>query len=644
VSAYVQWALGANGTVPAPFVQTAFAADGALHACNAWRPDFDGRVAFLDLGGAQQAGTADRREFLGDLGDEARPAALLGDAPLSGRAGAGLDPCGALQCVVTLAPGEGLELRTLLGDAGSEAEAASLVARYREADIDAVLAEATGLWRDILDTVQVRTPDRAMDIVLNHWLPYQVLACRVWARTAYFQASGAYGFRDQLQDVMALCLSRPDLARAHILRATARQFTEGDVQHWWLPPGGTGVRTRISDDLLWLPYVAMHYIGATGDAGVLDEVVPFVEGEVLAPGEDDRFFRPLVSTQTASVYEHAARTIDRSLALGAHGLPLIGTGDWNDGMNLVGEAGRGESVGLAWLLMSAIDQFAPVAAARGDAARAATWRAHADALARTLDGPSGWDGDWYRRGYYDDGSPLGSAGSEACRIDAIAQSWSVLSGRADPDKARRAMDAVHTHLTRPQDGVAMLFTPPFDAGAADPGYIKGYPPGIRENGGQYTHGSSWSVFACAALGQGARATELFDIFNPILHARSKPDAEHYVVEPYVACADVYSVPPYVGRGGWTWYTGSSGWVWRAGIEAVLGFQRRDGRLEIDPCIRPDWPGFALTHRHRGADGAVTTYDITVDEVAEAFEPGQVPGLRLRDDGGRHAVRVRMGRR
>jgi cyclic beta-1,2-glucan synthetase len=658
VTAYVQWALGANGSVPAPFVATAFdEGTGALFARNAWRPDFADRIAFLDLGGCQQSGTGDRREFLGALGEEARPAALVAGGALSGRVGAGLDPCAALQYELTLEPGEGVELLTLLGDAGSAAEAGALVRRYREANIDALLAQATGLWDSILGSVQVRTPDRAMDLLLNRWLPYQVLACRVWARTAYYQASGAFGFRDQLQDVMALCLSRPDLARAHILRATARQFTEGDVQHWWLPPSGAGVRTRMSDDLLWLPYVAMHYVAASGDAGVLDERVPFLQAPVLAPEEHERFFRPEVSPREASVYEHGAQTIDRSLALGAHGLPLIGAGDWNDGMNAVGEGGRGESVWLAWLLLAVIDAFAPVAEQRGDGERAARWRAHAEALALTVNGPAGWDGAWYRRGYYDDGMPLGSTQSLECRIDAIAQSWSLLSGSGDPDKARRAMDSVHEFLTWPQAGVAPLFTPPFDDGPTNPGYIKGYPPGIRENGGQYTHGSCWSVFAWAMLGQGARAMELFDIFNPIRHADSAQGAARYVVEPYVACADVYSVAPYIGRGGWTWYTGSSGWVWRAGIEAILGFDRKHGRLIVDPCIRADWPGFTLTYCHRGDAGRVTTYEIVVenpqgvekgvlaivlDGVSKPLDPTRPPGFDAIDDGGRHEVRVTMG--
>jgi cyclic beta-1,2-glucan synthetase len=402
----------------------------------------------------------------------------------------------------------------------------------------------------------------------------------------------------------------------------------------------------------------MHYVGVTGDAALLDAPVPYLQAPVLAPGENDRFFQPQVSSRNASVYEHAADTIDRSLALGPHGLPLMGTGDWNDGMNAVGAGGKGESVWLAWLLLSVIDGFAPIAERRGETERAAHWRAHADALSATVNGPAGWDGAWYRRGYYDDGTPLGSSSSIECKIDTIAQSWSVISGRGDHAKSLQAMESVHQYLTWTKDGVAPLFTPPFDDGPTNPGYIKGYPPGIRENGGQYTHGSCWSVYACAALGQGDRAMELFDIFNPIRHADTAERAARYVVEPYVSCADVYSVSPYVGRGGWTWYTGSAGWLYRAGIEAILGFKRIEGRIVVDPCIRADWPGFTITYRHRGEDSRVTTYEfmvdnpqnvekgvvaIEVDGTAQVLDAAGAPGIALLHDCGSHCVRVTMGR-
>jgi cyclic beta-1,2-glucan synthetase len=613
VTAYVAWALGAIGTTSAPFVVTSRdAATGALFARNAWRPEFGERVAFIDFGGRPVSLTGDRLEFLGRYGGVDRPAALAGDRPLSGRVGAGLDPCGAMRTAIALAPGEDVELVFMLGEAASCDEARALLRKYRAADLDRVLDEVRAQWNELLDTVQVRTPDRAMDILLDHWLPYQVLGCRLWARTAYYQASGAYGFRDQLQDVMALCVSRPDLAREHLLRAAGRQFAEGDVQHWWLPPGGKGIRTRISDDRLWLAYVAAHYVAVTADAAVLDERRPFLEGAAIKPGDTDAFYQPGSAGEQASLYEHAARAIDSSLARGAHGLPLMGTGDWNDGMNHVGAQGRGESVWLAWFLLATIDAFAPLAEARGEQARAAAWRHHAGGLRETLDGEHGWDGAWYRRGYYDDGTPLGSQLSEECRIDTIAQSWSVIAGAADAGHAAQAMAAVDEHLVRDNDGIALLLAPPFDRTSSDPGYIKGYPPGIRENGGQYTHGATWSVFACAKLGRGDRAGELFGMLNPITHGDRADTVARYQVEPYVACADVYSVAPHVGRGGWTWYTGSAGWLYRAGLEAILGFRPQGDRLLLDPCIPAAWKHYEIAWRRRGGDGAVTRYEIRVE--------------------------------
>ncbi len=653
LTAYVEWALGPNGSVPAPFVTTwRDDASGALLAKNPWRAEFHERIAFMDLGKRPCTMTGDRLEFLGRYGSVEQPRALLERAPLSGRLGAGLSPCGALQTVLELAPGEQRELCFVLGEAGSVIAARALVEKYRATDPQVVLAAVRAQWEELLDTVQVSTPDRALDLLLNDWLLYQTLGCRMWARTGYYQASGAYGFRDQLQDAMALCVARPDLARAHLLRAASRQFVEGDVQHWWLPPAGQGIRTRISDDRIWLAYVAAHYVETTGDAAVLDESLPFLVGATIKDGDADAFYLPQPAAESASLYEHGARAIDSSLNGGAHGLPLIGTGDWNDGMNNVGAEGRGESVWLAWFLLAAIRDFLPHALARGEQARAQRWQAYASALLPVLDGTAGWDGQWYRRGYYDDGTPLGSDVSSECRIDAIAQSWSLMAGGGDPGHAAQAMAAVERHLIRRDDQLALLFTPPFDKTPMNPGYIKGYPPGIRENGGQYTHGATWSIFAHAALGQGEQAAALFDLLNPIRHSESAAAVARYQVEPYVTCADVYSVSPYSGRGGWTWYTGSAGWLYRAGLEAILGFHKRGDQLWISPCIPAAWPHFGLVYRHRGPRHGVTRYRITVANpagvnrgvAAIALDGTPVDGDRIAlvDDGQEHRVRVTLG--
>ncbi len=650
ITAYVEWVLGSNRSAAAPFILTEInPGTGAIFARNPWNDQFGARVAFADLNGRQTSWTCDRTEFLGRDGAMDRPLGLTLGTRLSNRSGAGLDPCGALQTKIQLRPHETTEIVFFLGESASGEDAEFLIKKYRGAELDAVFAAVTRQWDDTLGVVQVKTPDRAMDILLNRWLPYQTLACRVWARTAFYQASGAYGFRDQLQDVMALCVSRPDIAREHLLRAAGRQFVEGDVQHWWLPETGNGIRTRVSDDRGWLAYVVCHYVQVTGDATVLREVVPYLEGPVLKEGERDAFFPPAISSRSGSLFEHCALALDKSLETGVHGLPLMGTGDWNDGMDRIGEGGKGESVWLGWFLFATLNAFADLAGQGFEPQRAEGWRRHAAALKISLE-QQGWDGDWYRRAFFDDGSPLGSVANSECRIDSIAQSWSIISGAGEPTHTARAMAALDKYLVRRDDKLSLLFTPPFNNPAHDPGYIKGYPAGVRENGGQYTHGAVWAALAHLMQGDGDKAGELLAMLNPIRHADSPSAMQRYKVEPYVACADLYSEAPHVGRGGWTWYTGSAGWMYRVALEWSLGFRVQGSDLVMDPCIPRNWPGFQIVYQHRSA-----RYEIEVENpkgvcggvIALRLDDQILPNERkfpipLLDDGKTHRVRMVLG--
>ena len=650
VTAYAEWVLGTSRGTGAPWIITESEPETqAVLAMNPWNAEFGGHVAFLDMGGRQTAWTADRTEFLGRNGGPERPAGLTRGHQLQKTDGAGLDPCAVLQTSITLAAGESTEIVVALGQAATREAAIELIRDARSTDHQATLAEIGRTWDDVQGTIQVRTPDRALDIMLNGWLVYQTLACRLWARAALYQAGGAYGFRDQLQDVIALIVPHRQLAREHLLRAAARQFVEGDVQHWWHPPLGRGVRTHISDDRLWLPYAVDRYLTVTVDHAVLDETIPYLDGPLLEPDQHDAYFQPGTSSRRGTLYEHCAAAIDCSLGVGPHGLPLIGTGDWNDGFDRVGEKGEGESVWLGWFLYRVLAAFVTIAESRDDAARAARWRAHMQGLREALE-EHAWDGDWYRRAYFDDGTPLGSASNAECRIDSIAQSWSILSGAADRSRGERAMAAVDEYLIRRGDGLVLLFTPPFDHGDLDPGYIKGYLPGIRENGGQYTHAAIWSVLAFASLGDGNKAGELFSILNPINHASTTAGVHRYKVEPYVMAADIYGEPPHTGRGGWTWYTGAAGWMYQAGTEWILGFHLRGSELSIEPCIPTTWPGYEISFRYHTA-----TYEIVVENphaVSSGIATIELDGqllpdaatVPLQDDGATHRLRVVLGTR
>jgi cyclic beta-1,2-glucan synthetase len=644
---YAEWVLGTVRDQAAMNVRTEIDHEsGALLARNPFAGDFAEKVAFLDVNVRPRTVTGDRTEFLGRNGSVEMPAALE-RVGLSNRVGPGLDPCGAVQGVFDLPAGEEREIVFFLGAARDASMVRAVLRHYKAPGrVRAAWEEVQKRWDRVLTAVQVRTPDPAMDVLLNRWLLYQVLSCRLWGRSAFYQSGGAYGFRDQLQDVMALVYGAPSETRAQILRAASRQFLEGDVQHWWHPPAGRGVRTRISDDYLFLPFVVCHYVSVTGDAGILDESVPFLSAPPLRPDQEEDYGQPAHADESGTIYEHCVRALKNGLHLGAHGLPLMGTGDWNDGMNRVGAEGKGESVWNGWFLLTCLRRFAELAEARGDHEWADTCRQQAERLRGAIE-EHAWDGAWYRRAYFDDGTPLGSAQNDECRIDSIAQSWSVISGAGEPGRARQAMAAVDEQLVRRDGELILLFTPPFDKGKLHPGYVKGYVPGIRENGGQYTHASTWVVQAAALLGQGDRAKEYFDLLSPVRHTMTPEQVARYHVEPYVVVADIYGERPHTGRGGWTWYTGSAAWLYRVGVESILGFHLHGDRLRVDPTIPREWKSFSIIYRFRSA-----TYRITVENpqgiehgVAKVLVDGQERASRdiaLSDDGQSHEARVILG--
>lgn len=648
VTYYAEWVLGTTRDTYQAHIMPEFDADKhALLATNRYNSEFGERAAFLAANKKPHGVTADRAEFLGRLGSMRAPAAL-GRIGLESAVNAGLDPCAVLQMHVDLPPGASEEVFFLLGEGTNRADSLALIGQFQaEGQLETIWQAVQQQWDNILNAITVETPDPNMDLMLNRWLLYQTLSCRLWGRTALYQSSGAFGFRDQLQDVMALLHTRPDFARNQILEAARHQFEAGDVLHWWNPPAGRGVRTRFSDDLLWLPYVTAEYVTATGDTSIMNEGIPFLKGELLKPEELDRYSQYEAMTETYTLYEHCRRALEKGATAGAHGLPLMGDGDWNDGMNRVGIAGRGESIWLGWFLHDTLKRFAPlVTLMNGDPK---PYLQQAENLSQALKAHA-WDGNWYLRAFFDDGSPLGSHKNTECRIDSIAQSWALLSGAADTARATQALESAYRLLVKQDEQMILLFTPPFDKTARDPGYIKGYLPGVRENGGQYTHAAIWTAWAFAELGQGERAVELFQMLNPISHADTPEKVERYKVEPYVVAADIYSMPPHTGRGGWTWYTGASGWMYRLGLEAILGISRVGDALNINPCIPRDWPGFKIDYRFGS-----THYKISVENpdgvnrgVRQVLLDGNLSHksggiiIPLVDDGHLHDLRIVMG--
>ncbi len=644
VCGYAEWVLG--DVRPKTVMHVITEVDpqsGALFAHNPYSAEFGNRVAFFNVDHATRTVSADRTEFLGRNGTLARPAAMT-RTRLSGRVGAALDPCAAIHVTIDLDDGEEREIVFTLGAGRDADDAAGNARRFRDSGAARKALEAVWeYWRHTLGAVQVQTPDPSVNFLANGWLLYQTLASRLWGRSGFYQSGGAFGFRDQLQDTMSLVHAEPHLMREHLLLCAGRQFPEGDVQHWWHPPTGRGVRTHCSDDFLWLPLATCRYVQSTGDTGVLDESIHFIKGRPVNPDEDSYYELPVRSGETASLYDHCVRAIRRGMRSGEHGLPLIGSGDWNDGMNLVGQEGKGESVWLAFFQCDVLTRFSAIARLRRDLAFSKQCQSEVDRLRGSIE-QHGWDGEWYLRAFFDDGTPLGSAESPECQIDSIAQSWSVLSGAGDAVHSRTAMEAVDKYLVRRDDALIQLLDPPFDKSSLNPGYIKGYVPGVRENGGQYTHGAIWATMAFAALGDSRRAWDLLAMINPVNHGKSAEGIQKYKVEPYVVAADVYAVQPHTGRGGWTWYTGSAAWMYRLIVESLLGLKLETDKLSFAPCLPAEWDGFTVHYRFRETIYHVRVTQKQADEkeamtvtVDGIMQPEKV--ITLIDDGREHAVEV-----
>ncbi|MCX7841464.1 MAG: glycosyl transferase [Clostridia bacterium] len=645
ITYYIRPVMGVSDQSTSMHIRTFIGNGGVLLAENPYNEEFAGRVMFVGSSEKIHSLTGDRKEFFGN-GGLSSPEALSRER-LSGNAGAGYDPCAAIQIRIDLEAGEEREAVLLLGEALNLKHVNGLVKDYgTTGKAKAALKEAREFWQGKLGIVNASTPDLSMDLLLNGWLIYQVISCRIWARSAFYQSGGAFGFRDQLQDSLAVAVIWPEICRRQLLLHASHQYQEGDVQHWWHEPANKGTRTRFSDDLLWLVFVTVEYLEITGDHGILDEIVPFLTENPLKDFEDERYGIPQVSSDSGTLYEHCIRAIDRSLKFGAHGIPLMGSGDWNDGMSTVGNRGSGESVWLGWFICRILDRFEPIARSRGDEERAARYADIAKATAANIE-KNAWDGSWYRRAYFDNGTPLGSMQNSECKIDAIAQAWAVISGAGDPKRAVQAMNSAEDYLVQRDEGLIKLLTPPFDEGDLEPGYIKGYVPGVRENGGQYTHAAAWVIIANALLGEGDKAWEFFELINPINHSRTHIEYSRYKVEPYVMAADVYAAHPHVGRGGWTWYTGSAGWMYKAGIEYILGFKKVGETIVMNPCIPKKWTEYEIQYRYKD-----TVYEIRVrnpEGVNRGVRKIVIDGaeldgnvIALANDRGRHKVEVVMG--
>ncbi len=645
VTGYWEWVLGQWRHANLMHVVTEIDPNtGAVFASNPYNREFADKVAFAHVNSPTRTVTANRTEFLGPNGTLAKPSAM-GRARLSGKVGAGLDPCAAVQARINLADGQEGRLVFVVGAGRNREDAQYLVRQHGDTGGAQQSLEAQWeYWKRTLGQIHVDTPDQSVNVLANGWLLYQTLACRYWARSGYYQSGGAYGFRDQLQDVMALVHAAPGLTREHLLRCAGRQFREGDVQHWWHPPAGRGVRTHFSDDYLWLPYATCCYVSATADMGVLDQPVPLLEGRAVNADEEAYYDLPSTSEESVTLYEHCVRAIRHALRFGEHGLPLMGCGDWNDSMNLVGHQGKGESVWLAFFLYDVLRQFSELARRKADISLAEECKVRAERLGHDIE-QHAWDGQWYRRAYFDDGTPLGSSTNDECQIDSIAQSWAVLSRAADSERARMAMSSLDTRLVNRNSRLIQLLDPPFDKTALQPGYIRGYPPGVRENGGQYTHAAIWAVMAFAQLGESERAWELFKLLNPITHATDVETSNVYKVEPYVVAADIYSRSPHTGRGGWTWYTGSAGWMYRLIVQTLLGVNLEGNKLRLRPCLPDAWDSCKIQYRYRD-----TVYHITFHRTPDAEhvtidgvdQPGAV--ISLVDDRKEHQVKVYWGAR